>query len=56
MKHEFRYFFGTLKKDDAGEVLDPGDTLNQLFEYARDAGLFVTLQSGTCLYRARKTP
>ena len=58
VKHELRYFFrdldGNLGHDD--DVPSPGDILDKLFEYAKDAGLFTTLPAGTRLYRVRSTP
>lgn len=54
IKHERRYFFLSRPQSASSELLSPADTLDRIFEYAKDAGGFVDLPAGTRVYRARR--
>jgi len=53
--HERRFFFSD-HGGAAGEVLSPGETLEQIFDFAEQVGLFVVLPVGTKMFRARHQP
>lgn len=52
--HHRRFFFLNVESESYGhEVHGPAKVLKNIFDYAREIGLFKTLPSGTQLYRAR---
>lgn len=52
VKHERRYFFLDLAL--GGHLFTPAEVLRRILNYAQDFGLFVTLDKGTKLFRARR--
>ena len=53
VKYRQRYFFSNYLNVPDREIYSPATTLEKIFEYAENYGLFVTLQSETQLFRAR---
>jgi hypothetical protein len=60
IKHERRYFFLQDEEHKArpyrDDLFGPADTLDTIFAFAKDAGAFVPLASGTRIYRVRRQP
>lgn len=53
-KHSRRYFFGNYGADSRDNELDtPGEVLDRIFNYGRQAGSFKDLPEGTPMFRAR---
>lgn len=53
VKHKLRYFFTKEKSNHDRETLTPLQTLENIFEYSKKIGLFVPLEAGVKLFRAR---
>jgi hypothetical protein len=54
VQHERRFFFSQHSSEAHDDLLAPGETLRQIFEYAETMELFVPMPSATFLYRARR--
>jgi hypothetical protein len=55
IKYQRRYFFlGRIPEN--GVLSDPSEILHQIFSFAEDAGLFVTLPAESTMYRTRYQP
>jgi HEPN/RES N-terminal domain 1/Protein of unknown function (DUF4238)/RES domain len=53
IKHKRRYFFESAVPTEDSELYGPSEVLRTIFDYAEEAGAFVTLPRGTHLFRAR---
>jgi RES domain-containing protein/HEPN superfamily RES-like protein len=53
IKHKRRHFFSTAESAEDSELFSPSEILRIIFDYAEEAGAFVTLPRGTHLFRAR---